>query len=88
MVAVPVSDSAEVVFVPELNIDNDNIQCSHGATIGYLNTDAISYLMSRGVSRKQSISILINSFLLEPFKNDNIFSNILNKHIIDNYYNS
>jgi len=77
-----VSDNAEIMLIPELNIDNDNIKASHGATVGKIDENMILYLMSRGISRKIAISILINSFLSESTENEKIFSNILNKNII------
>ena len=50
---------------PELEIYADDVKCSHGATSGNLDEDAIFYLMSRGLSHQQSKELLINGFLLD-----------------------
>jgi len=50
---------------PELEIYADDVKCSHGATSGNLDEDAIFYLMSRGLSQQQSKELLINGFLLD-----------------------
>ena len=38
---------------------------SHGATSGNLDEDSIYYMMTRGLSRKESIKLLIDGFLNE-----------------------
>jgi len=50
---------------PELEIYADDVKCSHGATSGNLDEDAIFYLMSRGLSHQQSKELLINGFLMD-----------------------
>ena len=43
------SDDAEIDTKPQLEIFADDVKCSHGATIGQLDEDAIFYLRSRGI---------------------------------------
>ena len=63
--AILLSENAEFNAKPELEIYADDVKCSHGSTSGSLNQDSIFYLMSRGLSYKQSKELLINGFLLD-----------------------
>ena len=49
----------------QLEIFADDVKCSHGATIGQLNEDALYYMRSRGLSKKEAISVLKQAFLTE-----------------------
>lgn len=62
------SNKAIVYAKPQLEIFANDVKCSHGCTIGQLNQDIIFYLQSRGISKKDAISLLNFSFLLEVFK--------------------
>ena len=55
--------------IPKLEIFADDVVCSHGCTIGQPNFDAIFYLQSRGLSKKDAMSILNFAFLNDTFKN-------------------
>ena len=63
--AILLSENAEFNAKPELEIYADDVKCSHGSASGSLNQDSIFYLMSRGLSYKQSKELLINGFLLD-----------------------
>ena len=63
--ALLLSEDTEFDGKPELEIYADDVKCSHGATSGNLDEDAIFYLMSRGLSHHQSKELLINGFLLD-----------------------
>jgi len=63
--ALLLSENTEFDGKPELEIYADDVKCSHGATSGNLDEDAIFYLMSRGLSHSQSKELLINGFLLD-----------------------
>ena len=63
--ALLLSDNTEFDAKPELEIYADDVKCSHGSTSGTLDEDSIFYLMSRGLSHKQSRELLINGFLLD-----------------------
>ncbi len=56
------SDSAKVNTKPQLEIWADDVKCSHGCTVGQLDKDALFYLMSRGISRKDATSLLLSAF--------------------------
>jgi Fe-S cluster assembly protein SufD len=56
------SDDALVNTKPQLEIFADDVKCSHGATIGQLDNDAMFYLKSRGIGIDAARAILIHAF--------------------------
>lgn len=69
------SDDAKVNTKPQLEIWADDVKCSHGCTVGQLDEDALFYLMSRGISKKDSISLLLSAFsseITEKIEDENI----------------
>lgn len=52
---------------PELEIYSDDVRCSHGATVGQLDEEAIFYLRSRGVPEKAARHLLLEGFSSEIF---------------------
>ena len=56
------SRRAEVVTRPALEILADDVQCSHGASVGQLDETALFYLQSRGLDREAARALLIESF--------------------------
>jgi Fe-S cluster assembly protein SufD len=59
------SDDAEILSKPELEIYADDVVCGHGSTCGQLNEDHLFYLMSRGISKGDAEVMLIRAFLAE-----------------------
>lgn len=59
------SKNAKMNSKPQLEIFADDVKCSHGATIGQLNREALYYMRSRGLSEKEALSILQQAFLTE-----------------------
>jgi Fe-S cluster assembly protein SufD len=59
------SKTAKMNSKPQLEIYADDVKCSHGATIGQLNKEALYYMRSRGLSEKEAVSILKQAFLTE-----------------------
>lgn len=59
------SNSAEIDTKPELEIYADDVKCSHGATIGRLDDEAMYYLRSRGIPKQQARKLLIAGFAQE-----------------------
>jgi Fe-S cluster assembly protein SufD len=59
------SDDARANAMPQLEIYADDVKCTHGATIGELDSDAIFYLRSRGMTEQAAQGMLIYSFALE-----------------------
>lgn len=61
--ALLLNDDTEFNSKPELEIYADDVKCSHGSTSGNVEEDSLYYLMTRGLSRKESLRLLINGFL-------------------------
>ncbi len=59
------SESATATSLPNLEIEADDVRCSHGATTGQLDADALFYLMSRGLEREQAERLVVLGFLGE-----------------------
>ncbi len=57
------SDHAEVDTKPELEIYADEVQCTHGATVGQLDMDQLFYLRSRGLSEASAMNVLTFAFI-------------------------
>lgn len=59
------SDGARADSLPNLEIEADDVKCSHGATIGELDAEAKFYLMSRGLDKTQAERLVVLGFLAE-----------------------
>lgn len=57
------SDDAHVETTPQLEIYADDVKCSHGATIGRLDEDALFYMRTRGIPEKEARVLQMLSFL-------------------------
>jgi len=56
-------DKAHADAVPILEVENNEVSCSHGAILSRINEDQLFYLQSRGISEKQSQELLIHAHL-------------------------
>ncbi len=56
------SDDAVAHSNPQLEIFADDVRCTHGSTVGRLDDDAVFYLRSRGIGRKEARSLLTLAF--------------------------
>lgn len=65
--ALLLSSTAEMNAKPELEIYADDVQCSHGSTMGQLDEEALFYMESRGISADEAKSLLIKSFISQVF---------------------
>ena len=59
------SDDAIIHTKPELEIYADGVKCTHGATVGQLDEQALFYLRSRGLNRKKSQKLLMRAYVGE-----------------------
>ncbi len=59
------SADAVVHAKPQLEIDTDDVVCSHGATVGSLDPTQLFYLQSRGLPKDEAASILTQAFVTE-----------------------
>ncbi len=56
------SDDARINTNPQLEIFADDVKCTHGATIGQLDEEAVFYLRSRGIGAADARHMLIHAF--------------------------
>ncbi len=56
------SEEAVINTKPELQIFADDVRCTHGATIGQLDAEALFYLQSRGIGRSEARDLLVLAF--------------------------
>ncbi len=56
------SEDAQITTKPQLEMFADDVRCTHGATVGQLDQDALFYLRSRGLSRDQARQLLTHAF--------------------------
>ena len=63
------SPLAEMDTKPELEIYADDVKCSHGATTGQLEENALFYLRARGIPENQARALLMKSFLMGALEN-------------------
>lgn len=59
------TQKATVFTKPFLEIYNDDVKCSHGSTIGQIDTDAMFYLRSRGITERSARTLLLYAFCQE-----------------------
>jgi Fe-S cluster assembly protein SufD len=62
---VLLSDKARMQTKPQLIIDADDVKCSHGATVGQIDEDALFFLRARGIGEKEARMMLMNAFANE-----------------------
>ena len=62
---VLLSDKARMQTKPQLIIDADDVKCSHGATVGQIDEDALFFLRARGIGEKEARMMLMNAFAHE-----------------------
>ena len=69
------SEDAVINTKPELQIHADDVRCTHGATIGQLDAEAIFYLRSRGIGLDEARHLLTYAFaqdILDRVKVDSL----------------
>ncbi|NNL02940.1 MAG: Fe-S cluster assembly protein SufD [Eudoraea sp.] len=57
-----ISDKATINTKPQLEIFADDVKCSHGCTIGQLDEEALFYLQTRGIPKKEAAALLMYAF--------------------------
>ena len=59
------SNQAEATSLPNLEIEADDVRCSHAATVGHLDQEELFYIMTRGVSRREAERLVVFGFFGE-----------------------
>lgn len=78
---INLSDTCSGIVLPNLHIDENDVEASHSCSVGSVNQDHIYYLTSRGLTTLQARNILIKGYfnpILENISNEEI-----KNHIID-----
>jgi Fe-S cluster assembly protein SufD len=84
------SNDARVDTKPQLEIFNDDVKCSHGATVGQLEEEELFYLLTRGLPDNLARNLLtygfaeeiINKIEVEPVKKE-LDATVLNRLATD-----
>jgi Fe-S cluster assembly protein SufD len=56
------SPHARALPNPQLEIENNDVRCTHGATVGQIDEDHLFYLQSRGISREEARRVVVFGF--------------------------
>ncbi len=70
--ALLLSDDASIDTKPQLEIFADDVKCTHGATVGQLDYDALFYLQTRGIEREMARNILTYAFASDVVNHINL----------------
>lgn len=69
------NDGARALTIPRLLIYADDVRCTHGATVGFIEPEHMFYLRSRGIPEAEAKTILIRAYaaeVLETISNESI----------------
>jgi Fe-S cluster assembly protein SufD len=61
------SDTSRADSIPGLEIEADDVRCTHGATAGRVDEDQIFYARSRGLTRKEAVRMIVSGFFQQVF---------------------
>ncbi len=67
--SILLSETASMFAKPELEIYADDVRCSHGATTGQLDEEALFYLRTRGLSASRARALLLVAFARDVLEN-------------------
>jgi Fe-S cluster assembly protein SufD len=56
------SKKARVDSLPKLEIEANDLRCTHGATVSQVDEDQVFYLMSRGIPRADAVRLIVEGF--------------------------
>ncbi len=60
--ALLLSSNAEIDPIPNLEINNNDVKCSHGTTVSRLDREKLFYLKSRGLPEDKAVKLMIKGF--------------------------
>ena len=67
---------------PQLEIYAEDVKCAHGSTTGQIDSEALFYLRSRGISKQKAIELIIGGFakeIIDSVQNSDVKSYIDDK---------
>ncbi len=65
--ALILTEEARVDAIPGLEIEADDVRCTHGATAGRVDEDQVLYCMSRGLTRYEAMHVIVEGFFQQVF---------------------
>ncbi len=71
--ALLLNDKAEADAIPNLEINNHDVKCSHGSTVGPIDPEKMFYLMSKGLPKKQAQQLIVEGYftpVIEAFTDE------------------
>jgi Fe-S cluster assembly protein SufD len=75
------SDESKADVVPNLEISNNDVKCSHGATISQIDEDKLFYMMSRGLDEETAKKSIVQGFfdpVIVKIQNEDLKEEIIN----------
>jgi len=57
------AESAQAESIPGLEINSDDVRCSHAVTIGNIDPEQVFYLQSRGIDTEAAEKLIVGGFL-------------------------
>lgn len=61
------SEDARADSIPGLEIEADDVKCSHGATAGRVDDEQVFYACCRGLTRKEATRLIVTGFFQQVF---------------------
>ena len=61
------SDTCRVDAIPGLEIEADDVRCTHGATAGQVDEEQLFYGMCRGLTRSEAMHMIVTGFFQQAF---------------------
>lgn len=65
--ALMLSENARCDSIPGLEIEADDVRCTHGATTGRVDEEQIFYAQSRGISEKEAMHMIVEGFFQQVY---------------------
>ena len=62
-----IRDRARADSIPGLEIEADDVRCTHGSTSGRVDDELIFYAQCRGFTRKEAIRAIVTGFFQQVF---------------------
>ena len=86
--SIVLSERANMYSKPELEIYADDVKCSHGATTGQLDPEALFYLRSRGLSERMARAMLLQAFARDVVDNIRLdpLREMLDEYIVERFH--
>ena len=76
-----IGDESRCNAIPVLEVENDDVSCSHGTTMGQIDEEQLYYLVSRGLDENIAKQMLVAAFvepILQKIPNEKVREEIMN----------